>query len=207
MIQYFMMAGATGGGANPPSSPIQYIFDGDSITAGNRVGENQDYPYNTWILIERTVDNYQNIGIGSQTVAQMLAKVNSDVISRFNPNKRNAVILLGGINDIALGSTEAEVYTDLKAYWSAIRGAGGIIIAATLLPATGYLTERNNLNTLIKSDPSLYDGMIDFASNTLIGQDDDQLNTDYYLPDELHPNYNGNKIMASDAKSYTNFLR
>ena len=209
MIQNFMMSGAMGGGTAPAKSPIQYIFDGDSITAGNNVGENQDYPYNTWALIQRTVDSYQNIGIGSQLVSEMLAKVNSDVVSRFQTNRRNAVALLGGINDIAALETPASIYADLKAYWLAIRNAGGLIIAATLLPA-GTLaqieTDRQALNTLIKSDLSLYDGLIDFGNNVLIGQPGDQDNLTYYLADKVHPNYEGNKVMAQEVDSTINFL-
>lgn len=68
-------------------------------------------------------------GIGGDTTGGMLARIDSDVISK-SPNWCS---VMGGINDIN-ALTAVQIFANLKAIYTRLHAAGIIIIAHTILP-------------------------------------------------------------------------
>src|SRR5690606_19637198 len=100
-----------------------------------------------------------------------------------------------------------DYYNRLKAYWDAIRAAGGKLIVCTVLPKGSAADEggaggafeagRVTLNNLIRSDPSLYDGLADFAAHPQMGvAGAPDLHPTLYAADGVHPLAAGHALLA-----------
>jgi len=183
----------------------QIICDGDSRTAGSGASVYYDYPS----ALQRSlgiVVRMRNFGIGGYPVSSMLleAPIRIDPL-RFKPD--DVVVVFGGINDILAAHTPSQVYADLKAYWAARRAAGWRVVACTEIDANSALaiaaswrTHRATLNTLIKSDSSLYDALADLAADTNIGVDG-AADTAYFDNDKVHLSDSGYAVMAGLIKT------
>jgi lysophospholipase L1-like esterase len=104
---------------------------GDSITAGG-YGTPRVTPWPK-ALAAKVGPSFSviNKGIGGNTTAQMLARVNSDVI---NITPRYGIVM-GGINDVRIGSPSLRGIEDnLSAIYEIIRDAGITLITATVTP-------------------------------------------------------------------------
>lgn len=187
------------------NASLNLIFEGDSITLGNHVGVNEDYPYLTFSTYFDDGNNaYANIGAGSDTAAN-IDSTKANIVAQFDENYLNVVILLIGINDIAIGAeTNTQIYQHIKNIWAYIKSNGGIMVAGTILPAgsvSGWETSRSEINNWIRNDNHLYDYLVDFGADADIGVSGSQNDTAYYLSDKVHPNVNGNTIMASIVRN------
>ena len=188
---------------------LNLIFEGDSITAGNNVGENEDYPFLTFRNFAFGKNSYYNLGLGSDTAANMDTN-KASIFAKFKTGFTNIVILLAGTNDISLSvETNAQIYDHLKSIWAYVRTNGGKVIACTILPfgaSSAYETSRQEINAWIRADSGLYDQLADFGNNSNIGEPGDQNNLTYYLLDKTHPNFTGNGIMANKCKEKINLI-
>ena len=121
-----------------PDAGVTIGLLGDSITAGNDE-ERRNRGYWTWaeVLQGQLYDVVAYAGIGGNTCAQMLARVNADVIA-YAPT---GCVVMGGANDIAGGRTYAAIIADLEDIYDLLHAAGIHIIATTSVPSTSYSTE------------------------------------------------------------------
>lgn len=114
----------------------------------------------------------------------------------------DAVVILGGVNDIAAGRSPDDIAHNLTAIASDAERRGMRVLMLTLLPWRGYPTwtpekqiHTNELNRLLE----LRDGAVDVGA--LLGDGSGYLRPEYRgngLPDGyLHPNVNGNQKIAS----------
>lgn len=187
--------------SNLGGDKLNLIFEGDSITEGNNVGENEDYPYLTF---SRYFDNgrnkYDNRGTSSDTALNIDTN-KTEILTSFDNTYTNVLILLIGINDIANATeTNAQIYEHIKNIWAYVRENNGLVVACTILPAgtlSAWETNRTEINGWIREDDHLYDYLADFGADETIGLDGSQDNLIYYLSDKVHPNVNGNNIMAN----------
>lgn len=116
--------------------------------------------------------------------------------------------VLIGTNDLTASSDVPAFLADLAAYCDARRAAGWKVALGTLLPAdrSNFNTRRNTANTTIRTWAGVHaDVIIDFAANTTIGEDGDELNTTYYS-DGVHPTLAGQEIMESIYRTAINGL-
>ena len=119
----------------PPPEPGRVVFFGDSITiAWKERDNNVFFPGKPYV----------NRGISGQTTPQMLVRFQQDVVAL----KPAAVVILGGINDIAgnTGPSTLPMMEDNFRSMIAIAQASGIrVILASVLPSSN-MPWRNNLN-------------------------------------------------------------
>lgn len=167
-----------------PSGPAQLAsfqsitFEGDSLVA---VSGSTSWPTE---IVSRWQVTSANFAVSGATTTAMLNRYPTD---RANfPAGKGLFIINGGTNDIANGCKPADTYANLKSLWKLARGDGLRIIAFTVRswPADTYCeTQRNALNSLIKSDTSLYDGLID-TDQLFPNRDDRNLLSDgtHYTP-------------------------
>lgn len=87
-----------------------------------------------------------NAGVGGNTYAQILARIQTDVIA-FNPGY---CIVQGGGNDVAQGRTAAAIIADLTSIFTLLKAYGIIAIATTILPTTSAndSTKKGVLHTV-----------------------------------------------------------
>ena len=103
-----------------------------------------------------------NAGVGGNTTAQMLARIDADVLA-YNPA---FVTVLGGTNDIANGVPATTVISNLQAIYQKIRNTGATVIACTEYPASGvYGTTAKRealqqINRAIIADVQSHDNMV-----------------------------------------------
>jgi lysophospholipase L1-like esterase len=128
--------------------------------------------------------------------ATVVAFIQSLVAKGITP----AIAVLIGTNDYgyfnAVGTAQ-QYYTDLVAYYAALRAAGAKVIASTLLDVqTSTATQKTNRDTyvtgVLRSDPTKYDALADYASDANLGTWNGT-----YFTDSLHPNNAGHDLMAA----------
>ena len=189
------------------------IYDGDSLTFGTNAGVGCEYPAQVQQLLGN--GNYwANYGIGGQTIATMLANVNSKIVPNVSlGRKRNTLTVWSGTNDIAVsGRTAAATYADLVSYCQAARAAGFKVIVLTMLPRTtggsGTETSRQTYNGLILAGwPTFADALADVGGNsTILGAPNAYTNTVYYFTDQIHLTNIGYNIVAKTVTNAINGL-
>jgi len=178
-----------------PDKP-RVVFLGDSITDGWRL--NEYFP-------DRDVVNR---GISGQTTGQMLGRMQSDVI-RLKPA---ALVVLGGTNDIARGTSLATVEDNLTMIADLADFRGIKVILASVLPVSDYHqdSDPNFARTSLRPPGTIRS--LNSWIQSLCAQRKFQY-LDYYsvmvdpggfLPadesdDGLHPNSKGYRVMAPFA--------
>lgn len=192
--------------SNMPSTTIPlFVFDGDSLTAGNGSTGGLNYPAQTQTQLGIT-GTYQNFGVGGQTVASMNSDAVTQIDQEYSSSRTtNIISSWGGVNDLAAsGYVDAPTtYNRIVAYAQARRSAGFKVIVSTILPqsATGpvdYETSRQTVNNLVRSNWTTFaDGISDIASDSVVGQAGAELNSTYYQSDKIHMTNVGYGIAAS----------
>jgi lysophospholipase L1-like esterase len=177
------------------SAPANCVFEGDSLTYG---------VYGTGVAWPNYPDQVAtglvggsvtaNVAAGGNTVAQMLTQANAEVDSKFDGSfVHNVAVLLGGINDLYVPRTPADVYADIVAWHQGRRTAGFKTVAVTILPATGngppagMDANRLALNTLIRDNwASFADGFADAAMDPVFTAANVTLDKSIYHADAVH---------------------
>lgn len=194
---------------------------GDSITSGfadtssfidNHYGNLavlvDSYPF---VLGHMFGYTYQNMGISGNTTTQMAARFTTDVLN-LNPR---VVVIMGGINDIVSGSTNAVILANFTTMLNAAVAAGIRPIVTSVMPArngagitNAMMQQRDLLNsslhTLVTSAP--YNGSfvnLDSSMGTFFPGGDPgnlwALQASYDSGDGVHPNPNGDAIIAGNV--------
>ncbi len=148
-----------------------------------------------------TDNNYVCRGISGQVTTQMLARFRSDVIAL----KPEVVVILAGINDIALnnGIIELEHIVDNIASMTDIARWHGITpIVCSVLPAAGFswrpeITDAPKqiaaLNKLLKKHCDENNiTFVDYYSHMVV---DGGIINPHYSDDAVHPTVEGYKVM------------
>lgn len=107
--------------AGPGRLP-RVVFLGDSITENWRLNE------------YFTGRDFINRGIGGQTTSQMLGRFLQDVVAL----RPRAVVIMGGINDIGKGYSEANIEQNLEMMGDLAKEHGVHPLFASLLPVSDY---------------------------------------------------------------------
>ncbi len=185
------------------------VCDGDSLTVGIA---STPYPTQIAALLGGTW-NVSNTGISAQTLQDMIDSA-SDVDSLYSgSNTANWVICFGGTNDIYFGATADTAISRMTTYVTARKSAGFSVAVCTILPRndfpgtstlpddkkTNHELRRQAFNNTLRSTLAGADRLIDFASDTRIGDNGDENNTTYYGSDLVHPTTAGNALLADRA--------
>jgi lysophospholipase L1-like esterase len=177
----------------PQAGKTRVVFLGDSITDGWRL--NEYFPEKDYI----------NRGISGQITSQMLARMKSDVIDL----KPEVVVLLGGTNDLARG-TSVETVTGNIALIADLCAYNKIkLIIASVLPVSDYHMHVNPAFEMTRRRPPQQIEAINtwarqFAEQRSIGyldyaaamKDERGMLKADLADDGLHPNAAGYRVMA-----------
>lgn len=132
------------------------VFEGDSLT---EISDITSWPKE---ISAKWAVSTVNLAMSGTTTVDMLARY---VASREKfPASRGLYILNAGTNDFKNGCSSATSYANLKSLWKLARDDGFRVVVFTVRSwqDDAYCeSERVALNKLIKSDPSLYDSLID----------------------------------------------
>lgn len=131
---------------------------GDSQTAQGGVGGASDRGWFVWMngLLGQPWASFKNSGVNGDTLAQMLARVQTDVIT-YNPD---IVFLWGGKNTISTGATFASIQTTYTQILDALLAAGiNRVVVVTDPPHNGRSAAeravRDQLNDWLRRLPQL----------------------------------------------------
>ncbi len=171
----------------PAADQPRVVFLGDSITAMWRL--NEYFPGRDFV----------NRGIGGQVTDQMLGRVEPDVVAL----KPEAMLLLGGTNDIALGAPLETVEIYLKATAELAHSHGIKPMIASVLPVSGDMTHDHPPETILALNHWIENlcrergyVYVDYFSAMTDGSGG--LRADL-SDDGLHPNSLGFRVMAPIA--------
>jgi len=123
--------------APPQAGRARVIFLGDSITDGWRL--NEYFPDRDFV----------NRGIGGQITSQMLARMKADVIDL----KPQAVVFLGGTNDIARGVPVNDIQNNIALIADLCEFHKIKFIPASVLPVHDYNKGQNPAYEMTKRRP------------------------------------------------------
>ena len=187
-----------------PGKP-RVVFLGDSITDSWRL--NEYFPDHDFI----------NRGISGQITGQMLGRMQSDVIN-LHPD---AMLLLGGTNDIARGISLAAIEDNLTLIADLAEYHKIKLIVASVLPVSDYHKDVNPNYEMTRTRPPASIRALNTWIQSLCARRNFTY-LDYYSPmvdasgfmqsdladDGLHPNSKGYRIMAPEAlKAIDSLLR
>lgn len=169
------------------------VADGDSLTFG--AGVPVAYPPQLTPKVKSVVLGMiwgiTNSGVNGQFLSTMVANAAANIDPLYDPNVRNNVVIIwGGINDLASSVTPATCYTNLQTYCAARHAVGWKVLVVTL-PSNKFVDNtRGQLNTLLRSNHSFADGLVDFIGSPLdtVGG---WSNTTWFQSDGIHPNEAG----------------
>jgi lysophospholipase L1-like esterase len=108
----------------------RFVAFGDSIT--------YRAPWAT-VAASASVDFVRNAGVPGNTTAQMLARLNHDVLA-YNPD---VVTLMGGTNDRAQGVPLRTAMAHLRTIITRLENAGARVVLMTIPPNTGSVAAWN----------------------------------------------------------------
>lgn len=180
---------------------MKIVCLGDSITAGN--GEKEE----NWVtmLSKNAETSYINKGIRGDTSGGMLARFKYDVVEEVP----GAVLIMGGGNDFIMGMDEESVRGNLmamvhQAWFHKIYPAIGIppfFHVASIKPEWRAFADfeqvaekcRRQREWVYQFAKLFQADVVDFE--TAFEQNANGARADY-LPDGIHPNEKGNRIMA-----------
>lgn len=170
----------------------QFVVMGDSMS-----NDSIDWP-NRLPLFD-SIENrsfYTNFAIAGQTLVEIDANYASQagsVVPTTNSYRWGEVF--AGHNDIKTNATAIATFAHLTNVLFKLSTDGYFRTVYTMPPGSDLTgskeTERVAYNALIRSNPQLYDVLI--PVDVLLP---DNLNTNYYDPDGIHPNVNGSDVIA-----------
>jgi len=140
-----------------------------------------------------------NFAVGGGTVAGMASAYATEAhVVAPSTDEVGYFVIYAAANDLGPGvlATGASVYENLKLIWAAARTDGYVVVASTEAGSSGW-TEAINaqkviLNGLIRSDPSLYDLLLEPDTHPQLSA---TANTLYYL-DGTHLTDLGSSLFA-----------
>ena len=178
------------------SDANRIVFMGDSITEG-------------WLIARPgffAAKPYVNRGIGGQTTPQMLLRFPDDVIEL----KPKAVVILGGVNDIAgnTGPSTLEMIVENIISMAELAKANNIkVVLCSVLPANNFYWNPGTrpaekvivLNKMIQEYAKANDIPYVDYHNAL--KDSQNGLKKEYGPDGVHPNTAGYEVMEATLKT------
>lgn len=146
--------------------------------------------------------NYRNMGIGSQTTANVIARFQADVLD-LHPR---ACIFIVGLNDISTSVPEATIFANFRSMMDDCFTNGIIPIIITLVPWNAGSDAQHAIRRSINDDLQIFvksHRAIHVDADPILGVtrvstgELDDLNTTLDAPDTLHLNTAGNTALAN----------
>jgi lysophospholipase L1-like esterase len=172
-----------------------FVFEGDSLTAGNGLTLQQTWPL--LIGAKNAVDKtngakWANLAASGETIVTILTET-ATVDALYNATYgENWAVLLAGTNDIGGADDAATIYANLGT-WVSGRKAAGFKVAILTLPPVTEAVKTNAVNTLIRAGLAGADRLVDVAADVRLQDPADGVN---YQADHIHWSAAGAVIVA-----------
>ncbi|MDN3582776.1 GDSL-type esterase/lipase family protein [Mucilaginibacter flavus] len=187
-----------------------YIAEGDSITDNQgsyqRLVRDMYTPQLFGMSAAYTGAQLGTVGdnINSNTLYGRKAFVSATITDAISKGYKVVISILIGANDIAgLNSSSLTIayYNSLMSYISDMRALGAKVIASTMTDQGGLANKTyiNQLNELIRSDHTKYDGLADYFAIPQFNPVDNAYFAD--APNSVHPNPAGQALLAAKLKT------
>jgi acyl-CoA thioesterase-1 len=186
------------GACDDPASRGGAVALGDSITIGSTPPHAEDSWFEELACTGDPPVRYAyNAGINGNTTAQMLARLEQDVLSR-DPD---TVFVLGGTNDLLGGIPPGETTANLREIVDRSREAGADVYLGTIppqeaVPQAAAATEQLNA-AIVALAGQLDVPVLDFHAALV---DSDGSYRDGLFADLVHPSAAGARVMAQVAR-------
>jgi len=151
-------------------SAITILGFGDSLTAGTPgydpdFGGDERSQYGFWLLESSKREGHHHVSFMNQGVPGELAQLMQGRLERLLQQKRyDAVIILGGSNDIGWGYPVHAIFKTLTNLWSLASDSGARVVACTVPPIGSVFPDiqvkQGELNGLILRAPENIEGLI-----------------------------------------------
>ena len=180
------------------------VCDGDSRTLGLGTSSARNAPWPAQVdNTLSTAATVINLGVGSQTVADMNADATTQVDPLYSASFTNKVVVCaGGINDCFASASAATIQSRLSSYVSGRQTAGYKVVICTMPPAStvtgGNETTRTTVNSWITAGSSGADVVVDLAADSRLANTAD---TTYFSSDAVHFTNTGYGVWASLIKA------
>jgi lysophospholipase L1-like esterase len=172
----------------------QVLFVGDSLTGGGKATAGGGGSWASLVAASDTSRYYINQGWSGAATSDLLANASTALYPYSSCGIPTIATVMFGANDLYLGKTGSQVYSDIQLLISGLRSNGiSKVLVCTMLPRddASYETERQNLNNALRSNHSFADGFFDVETVASIGAAGAANNTTYYDTDKIHLNDTG----------------
>ncbi|CAN5320058.1 hypothetical protein BH10PSE1_BH10PSE1_00910 [soil metagenome] len=193
------------------------VFDGDSLPFGQGSTGDNSFPAQLQAALTGGAQYFTryNAAVAGSAAWTIAATRYAAAIPALYSDAfpKNIYQIWTGTNDLAGGNTPASVYASLKSIWAQARATGYKVAAFTIIARNGGLaissaafeTARQDLNVLIRSDQTLYDGLVDVGADSHFDSTADTADGTYYIQtgspaDQTHLTNAGYAVLAGLAK-------
>ncbi|MFW6773689.1 GDSL-type esterase/lipase family protein [Nocardioides sp. CPCC 205120] len=180
------------------SNGVPTVFIGDSITAADTPGATDLPGPRSWtryvVTDDRTPWRYvANTAVAGETLGEMAARFERDVLAR-GPE---AVVIMGGTNDVRLGLPVADSLDALRAMVESARGAGAEVWIVSPPPLD--LPRWGDVGPLIEAERDLAEELdVPFVEVVPeVGAGDDRWASPGLTTDGAHPTERGAEAIAA----------
>lgn len=197
--------------------PITILGFGDSLTAGTPgydpgYGGDERSQYGFWLLESSKSEGHYPVSFVNQGVPGELAQLMLGRLERLLQQKRyDAVIILGGSNDIGWGYPVQAIFKTLTTLWSLARNNGARVVACTVPPIGSVFPDiqvkQGELNGLILRAPKDIEGLVVVDLFSVLADSDNLLLPTFNSGDGLHLSVQGYRQMGETIwKSISQFF-
>jgi lysophospholipase L1-like esterase len=183
------------------AKPLNLVFEGDSLTAGNGSTAGNAYPNQVVTLLDEQVTSH-NFAVGGSTLSSELPTRESTVDQAFIAGAMNVCIAWASTNDLKGGFDPGYVMGLYSAYLSRRKARGYRTIAISILPRyssttpASFESARQTFNTSLRANwRNFADALADVAADPRIGDAGDEFDTTLYA-DQVHLTDAGYAIVA-----------
>ncbi len=185
----------------PFGKVYNFVFEGDSETAGNGLTLQQTYPF--MIAVANASENlngarWVNLAASGNKITDMLLEAQTDAVdSQYDAGyTENWAILLAGTNDIGGVDSAQTIYENL-AEWIGGRREVGFRTAILTLPPVTEAVKTGAVNALLRSEKAGANILVDIAGDVRLQNPNDGVN---YQSDHIHFSAAGAAIVADRVR-------
>jgi len=180
-----------------PNTDKKIIFHGNSLFNY----ANNNLPYG-WAVSNYVRDNLVNkksifdYSQGGKTTTQIVSEFPTRIAPYFKAN--DVYIFWDGINDLNTGKTVAQTLASSKTLATLAKAQGYKVYTLTCTSVNNVVVEplRIQYNTLLLSDTSFWDGVVDLTTIGVISDLNAYTNTTYFNADGVHFTTTGYNLIA-----------
>lgn len=184
-----------------PTAAVKTATLGDSITASSLCTISYPKYLQSWAGAYGN-HYYENHGTAGWKIADMKTEYETNIRGQ----GFKEIFFVGGINNILNNETGASISAEIDTLCNEMCADGSHVRIGTVMPwdtyaswTSGRQTQTDNLNTLIRTEPSRCScsTVVDLYASMGDPTDAAKLNTFFNSPDGLHPNDPGCEHLAS----------